>query len=205
MEESIKTNSYIAARIARYISIMTALTLLSGCLGGTVAQQIVRSIATSVADNAVANAMDVNEDAKPRTRPSITLADRPPSDLSLALMNSGFKERPSTNQLAPAQPIEKPIPIIKTNELVRVKVHNFIIGEEKNAIYEKAYRIGTANLPHQQAWKNWNVASGVIEKNQTPITFFIPPALGKLPSGSFSIVELAYDGNLNIARYADNQ
>lgn len=35
--------------------------LLSGCLGGTVAQQIARSIATSMADSAVANAMDVQE------------------------------------------------------------------------------------------------------------------------------------------------
>ena len=35
--------------------------MLSGCLGGTVAQQVARSIATSMADSAVANAMDVQE------------------------------------------------------------------------------------------------------------------------------------------------
>jgi hypothetical protein len=35
--------------------------LLSGCLGGTIAQQVARAIATSAADNAVASAMDVQE------------------------------------------------------------------------------------------------------------------------------------------------
>lgn len=35
--------------------------MLTGCLGGTIAQQVARSIATSMADSAVANAMDVQE------------------------------------------------------------------------------------------------------------------------------------------------
>jgi hypothetical protein len=48
--------------IFKYIAIFSAIMLLSGCLGGTVAQQIVRSIATSVADKAMARAMDVDED-----------------------------------------------------------------------------------------------------------------------------------------------
>jgi hypothetical protein len=49
-------------RIFKYIAIFAAIMLLSGCLGGTVAQQIVRSIATSVADKVMARAMDVDED-----------------------------------------------------------------------------------------------------------------------------------------------
>jgi hypothetical protein len=48
--------------IGRYIALLSAVFLLSGCLGGTVAQQIVRSIATSVADKAMARALDVDED-----------------------------------------------------------------------------------------------------------------------------------------------
>ncbi len=47
--------------MGRYIALFSAVFLLSGCLGGTVAQQIVRSIATSVADKAMARAMDVDE------------------------------------------------------------------------------------------------------------------------------------------------
>jgi hypothetical protein len=45
-----------------YVAMFSAAFLLSGCLGGTIAQQIVRSIATRVADKAVARAMDVDED-----------------------------------------------------------------------------------------------------------------------------------------------
>ena len=41
---------------------LTALCLLSGCLGGTIAQQVVRTIATSVADKTLARAMNVEED-----------------------------------------------------------------------------------------------------------------------------------------------
>ena len=48
--------------IFRYIALLVTFCLLSGCLGGTIAQQIVRSIATSVADKALARAMDVDED-----------------------------------------------------------------------------------------------------------------------------------------------
>lgn len=47
--------------IFRYIAVFALGLLLSGCLGGTVAQQIVRSIATSVADKAMARAMDVED------------------------------------------------------------------------------------------------------------------------------------------------
>ena len=47
--------------IFRYIALFSTFSLLSGCLGGTIAQQIVRSIATSVADKAMARAMDVDE------------------------------------------------------------------------------------------------------------------------------------------------
>lgn len=47
--------------IFRYIALLSAIYLLTGCLGGTVAQQIVRSIATSVADKAMARALDVEE------------------------------------------------------------------------------------------------------------------------------------------------
>jgi hypothetical protein len=48
--------------IAKLAALGVALCLLSGCLGGTVAQQIVRSIATSVADKTVARAMGVEEE-----------------------------------------------------------------------------------------------------------------------------------------------
>ena len=53
--------------IFRYIAVISASILLTGCLGGTIAQQIVRSIATSVADKAMARAMDVEDGPSNRT------------------------------------------------------------------------------------------------------------------------------------------
>lgn len=65
---------YIALK---YIGLLLSTCLLSGCLGGTVAQQIVRSIATSVADKAMAHAMDV-EDGPSNRKPDYA-ADSTPS------------------------------------------------------------------------------------------------------------------------------
>ena len=48
--------------ILKTIGLLLTCSLLSACLGGTVAQQIVRSIATSIADKQIARAMDVDED-----------------------------------------------------------------------------------------------------------------------------------------------
>lgn len=206
MEKPITTNGYIAyGKVARHISIITAFLLLSGCLGGTIAQQIVRSIATSVADNAIANAMDVNEDAKPHPRQNIRLADRTPSDLSFALRNTAFRMSPDNTKTATKRPIEKPLQIIKASTLVRATVFNLVIDQERDIIYEKAQRIGALNLPNPQDWKNWHVVAGVIEDSETPIIFITPPELGKPISGSVSIVELAKIGNLNIARYTVSQ
>jgi hypothetical protein len=56
------TFKYINSRLAKLFSLLLAVTMLSGCLGGTVAQQIVRSIATSVADKAVARSMGIEEE-----------------------------------------------------------------------------------------------------------------------------------------------
>ncbi len=53
--------------MVRYIALVPVVFLLSGCLGGTVAQQIVRSIATSVADKTMAHAMDVEDGPSNRT------------------------------------------------------------------------------------------------------------------------------------------
>lgn len=47
--------------IAKITVLLAAISLLSGCLGGTIAQQIARSIATHVADKMTARAMDVDE------------------------------------------------------------------------------------------------------------------------------------------------
>ena len=90
---------------------------------------------------------------------------------------------------------------IKTSQLVLVELVNLLIGEEKNAVYEQARLLGALGLPHQREWKNWLVASGVIQPNKKTIIFLIPPQFGKLPAGSLAMVELATAGELNVVRY----
>ncbi len=206
MIKPVTTNSYIRKlKAARFVMLGAAFLLLSGCLGGTIAQQLVRSIATSVADNAIANAMDVNENTPIKPKQSITLANRPPNDLALAISRTGFRKANPQPQEMNKATIEKPLQIIRASALVRVKVFNTIIGQEKTMLFEKAKMIGALNMPNQEEWHNWHAATGVVIDTQTPITFIIPPTLGKPISGSMTTVELANIGDINIARYQDNQ
>ncbi len=190
---------------ARYLVISISTLLLTGCLGGTIAQQIARSIATSVADNAIANAMDVNEDTPVQPKQSITLTNRRPSDLALAISRTSFKKAETQSQNKAEEANEKKILMIKSSALVHVKVFNIVIGKEKNTYFERARIVGALNLPQPEEWHLWHVASGEIIENETLITFIVPPILGKPVSGSTTIVELANIDDINIARYHDNQ
>lgn len=204
-----------------------ASTLLTACLGGTIAQQIARSIATSVADNAVATALDVQEietksqfDRKPK---SLILKDTVPDPYRIAFANARFEQvKPIAEPLPENLPeVETPVAVAISSPLVRVELFNLLIGEEKEAIYAKAQLLGATTLPNPREWKLWQVATGRITaeqvakdkaaqskakivQNQELITYLIPPEFGKLPSGSVTLVELATVGELNIARYKVN-
>lgn len=202
MDKPVTSIGYIEKRnIARYAILCAAFLVLSGCLGGTVAQQIARSIATSIADKTIASAMDVNEEAKSRPQQNTTLQDREPSELSLVLMTSRFESHPNHEQVAMNDSADEPVQISQVSPLVRVQLFNFIIGDERKSIIENASSIGALKLPDQREWERWFVASGIIEDSNEPIIFLIPPDIGKLASGAIAIVELANAGNLSIARY----
>ena len=188
----------------RYLCICFGAILLSGCLGGTVAQQIARSIATSVADTAVANALDVNEETQSKPKESIALTNRPPSTLALAIMRTSFKAIEPKKQDVSKEPNDKKAQTIKSTVLAHVIVFNTIIGEEKDSYYEQARLVGALNLPQQEEWQNWHIATGETIHNKTLITFVVPPTLGKPVSGSTIVVEMANVGDINIARYHDN-
>ena len=185
----------------RYLVISISTLLLTGCLGGTIAQQIARSIATSVADSAIANAMDVSEDAQEKPRQSSTLSNRRPSDLALAISRTSFKKAETQSQDITHETKQKKMQIIQSSALVHVKVFNTIVGKEKNSYFEQAKIVGALNLPQEEEWHLWHVATGEIINSETPITFIIPPILGKPVSGTTTIVELANIGDVNIARY----
>jgi hypothetical protein len=131
----------------RYIAIFSVACLLSGCLGGTVAQQIVRSIATSVADKAMAQAMDVDEDQAQSNRdpfnvaqqeslvaPSARLpgtssqsttahAAKPQMTKSGEIEVDDYTYAMATFGFAPVQPIAEPLP----EEIVEVETRIAIV------------------------------------------------------------------------------
>lgn len=190
---------------AKWLVIGVSTLLLTGCLGGTIAQQIARSIATSVADNAIANAMDVNEDTQAKPKQSTVLENRRPSDLSLAITRTSFKKAEIQSHNKAVEANGRETQIIKSSALVHVKVFNIVIGKEKNNYFERARIVGALNLPQQEEWHLWHVATGEIIDNEATITFIVPPNLGKPISGATTIVELANIGDINIARYHNNQ
>jgi hypothetical protein len=185
--------------------------LLSGCLGGTVAQQIARSIATSVADNAVGKSVEAQEkeDQKNAVTMRSILVNPSPDPYRTAMLNNFEFGRVEaiTEPLPNYSNTEDEIPIVilKTNPLVEVELYSLLIGDEKQAVLEKARLKGAQNLPEITEWKDWKVGTGAVKSdpqmaNQI-ITFLIPPEIGKLPSGSLTMVELSSSGDVNIARY----
>ena len=125
-------------------------------------------------------------------------------------MNAAFEpvkatsEPLSDSRPEPAEVAETRIAITEGNQLVRVELFNLLIGEEKNALYEKARLLGATSLPQKREWQRWSVGTGLSQGDKKVITFLIPPEFGKLPSGSIAMVELASPGELNVARYKGN-
>ena len=222
--------------IFRYIALFLAACVLSGCLGGSIAQQIVSSIATRIADKAVANAMDVQEgpsnrkpdnsaynpyansiissnnnvSVKNTALQNTAVQNTPPDPYQVAFVNAAFEPVKATSEplsntsTEQAQDLETRVAITAGNQLVRVELFNLLIGEEKNAVYEKARLLGATSLPKQREWQRWSVGTGLSQSDKKVITFLIPPEFGKLPSGSIAMVELASPGELNVARYKGN-
>ena len=220
----------------RFITVLSAAFLLSGCLGGGIAQQIVSTIATRMADKAIANALDVQDGPSNRkpgnantnnsyTNNTVTTKTAISNNKNLA-KNTTLQDAPDPYQIAfinaafePVKAIPEPIPtqveeietqvtIAEGSPLVRVELFNLLIGDEKNAVFEKARLLGAISLPHKREWQRWGVGIGALSINgqndKKIITFLIPPELGKLSSGSITMVELASLGELNVARYKSN-
>lgn len=218
MTKFIITFNYIIKTIAVFVMAC----MLSGCLGGSIAQQLARTIATSVADKVVADAMDVQDGQVDQNSQynNITLRTTHANDDWYTVANSNFEPVKATPETLPTHdayletpdqidsqfstPADTPVQAIQTNQLVRVELFNLLIGDEKNAVYEQARLMGASSLPQKREWQFWAVATGVVEGDKKMITFLIPPKFGKLPSGAVAVVELASPGELNIVRYKSN-
>jgi hypothetical protein len=188
-----------------------AALLLTGCFGGTAAQQLARSLFMHGADKATAAAMDAHERnekvAAQYQLPRNTQFD----DDQIAFLRSGFEViQPKIESLP--QTVEQPESAsnaLQANRLVHVEVWSLLIGDEKNNLLEKARLRGSQLIPPKKEWATWHVAVGAGEdiktsKRKEPIIFLIPPDIGKMRTGAKALVELPSNSELSIARYALN-
>lgn len=190
---------------------------LAGCFGGTVAQQLARSIFTQGADKATAAAMDAydrNEKQQARYMvPKNTAFD----DYQIAFLRSGFEVmQPQVKPLPKTEPLPQLASQAESvgnkthiSQLVSVEVWSLLVGEEKQRLLENAKLQGSQLLPPKEEWAKWHVAIGSAENTRSsrhsePITFLIPPDIGKMHAGARAVVELPGKGELNIARYPLN-
>jgi hypothetical protein len=196
----------------KYIVLMAlAAPLLTGCFGGTIAQQLARSLFMHGADKATAAAVDAHERNEKRAAQYMVPNNKKLDDYQIAFLRSGFEV---------IQPQIESLPQIETqtdatshslnaSRLVNVEVWSLLIGDEKQNLLEKSRLQGSQLIPPKEEWPTWHVAIGAADDFKTsssskPILFLIPPDIGKMRSGSKALVELPNNGELSIARYALN-
>jgi hypothetical protein len=199
--------------------------LLTGCMGGPIAQQIAQSIAMRSLDKTTSDAYDnylLKQDEASRSLP---LKDTEPDQYWASFVTSGFStvetvkeplpdyrqasiNKPSTAELpiandpAVAEVDSKAQAALVQSKLVRVELWNLLIGDEKRSILEKARLMGASGVPPTTEWPHWQLATGApVGDHQQPITFLIPPDFGRVKSGDYAVVEVAGAGELNVARY----
>ncbi|MDD2833749.1 MAG: hypothetical protein PHD12_07030 [Methylotenera sp.] len=181
--------------------------MLSGCFGGTVAQQIARSILMQGADKATAAAMDAHYLHEKNASQSVQLPQNTElDDYQIAFLRAGFENVQPQIEALPASAEPKPAAMaIEQTKLVSVEVWNLLAGQEKLQLLESARMKGSEIIPPKSEWSSWFIAVGSTDApDNDTITFLIPPYIGKVASGSKAIVELSNNGELNIARYALN-
>lgn len=200
----------------RWLAMGYASLALSGCFGGTVAQQLVRSMMMQGADKITGNALEAKEKSDKLAAQKMPLKDTPPDPYQLAFINSAFETiTPQVEPLPPQAAVEEeqPAQAIQETRLVQVEVWNLLVGDEKTRILENARLQGVTDIPPKNEWQQWQVAVGATDVISTngkaskpiqEITFLVPPEIGKLHSGTKALVELSNVGELNIARYTAN-
>ncbi|HNZ56329.1 MAG TPA: hypothetical protein PKL58_03100 [Methylophilaceae bacterium] len=176
--------------------------LLTGCLGGSIGQQIVQSILLQGADKATASAMDAHE----RNQIALAKKNAKPDPYTIAFLNSGFE--PVTAQIEPLPEAlpeeEKDLPMMQETKLVPVEIWSLLAGEEKQNVLEAARLRGSTEIPPKDEWRQWQIATGASNQSNQPITFLIPPEMGKMRSGAKAMVELSRSNELSVARYSLN-
>jgi hypothetical protein len=160
-------------------------------MGAPLAQQLLSSVVLNSADRIMADAYEaqqrdaLNNRVLPNTEPDTPIEEPLPASVR--------------------QAETKPVTMLEVSPFVRVEVWNMLVGEEKQAVLEKAYAMGNKDIPPKEEWAGTRVATGALAgQEDQPIVFLVPDELGRITSGQQTIVELADPGDLSIARYAAN-
>ncbi|MDZ4099193.1 MAG: hypothetical protein U1E13_10935 [Methylophilaceae bacterium] len=179
--------------------------LLSGCMGAPLAQQLLSSVVLNSADRLMADAHEAQERDALNNR---VLPNTEPDEYWGSFVTAGFRKITPIEEPLPAsvrQDDAKSVAMLEVSPFVRVEVWNMLVGEEKQAVLEKAYAMGNKDIPPKEEWVGTRVATGALEgREDQPIIFLVPDELGRITSGQQTIVELADPGDLSIARYAAN-
>ena len=181
--------------------------LLSGCFGGSVAQQLASSLAMHAADQITAGAMESHALGTGSERQDTILANRAPDPYWADFVTAGFA--PVTAQVEPlpepATAAAKPAAEITATPLLRIEIWNLLVGEEKRAFLEAAQLREASSLPPRNEWSLWQVASGgMLGEAGKSVTFLIPPGFGRVASGEHAVVERVAPGDLYYVRYTLN-
>lgn len=196
-----KKNYYII----RILLLVLATGTLSGCVAGPVVQQLATSIIMRGADKITADAYEAKvREEKAR---GIVLKDTVPDEYYAAFISSGFEsvQPVAAPQPGVSDPVQEQLARIESSRLVRVELWNLLLGDEKRLTLEKAYLLGSASVPPVNEWDHWQVATGASEATANlPITFLIPPELGRAKAGGNAVVEITQQGGLHVARYLNS-
>lgn len=196
-------------KIKGLIAALTSL-MLGGCVGGPIAHQLATSIIMRAADKAVSNSIENNIRAQEEAERNKPLPDQMPDEYWAAFLTSGFAEVNPVVESLPEQTNQasqekKATSSPKVSQLVQVELWNVMLGEEKQAILEKARLVGASTIPPKNEWPKWKVATGAIaDGDEKPLVFLIPPGFGRVSSGQHAVVELTGLGELHVARYPLN-
>lgn len=189
-------------RFYQRLTLLSVSTMLCGCLGGSIGQQVMQSILLKGADKAAEAAIESHERKTALEAQKNTEID----PYTLAFANAGFQ--PVTPQVEPlpetVAEVETPLPLIQETKLVEVEIWNLLAGVEKEKRLEKARLQGSLQLPPKAEWIKWQIAIGATRQLQTEIIFLIPPEMGKMRSGQKAMVEVLPTGELSMARYSLN-
>lgn len=188
-----------------------AALLLTGCFGGTAAQQLVRSLFMHGADKATAAAIDANERRERLAAQHMVPNNKELDAYQLAFLRSGFNVVQPKVEVLPQATVQ-PEPAaqeLQASKLVSVEVWSLLIGDEKQKLLEKASLQGSQLIPPKDQWPSWHLAIGASDEMKASnqhesIIFLIPPDIGKMRSGAKALVELPGSGELSIARYTLN-